>query len=694
MDVFQECSRINDLFLNNQHDFARNELIRLLDKNVELDCKYDYLINNLVRQAGLYPYIKESNSDWTERYVSKAFATDIGGGQSAVLHREQSKLLSRLLDGENLAVSAPTSFGKSFIIDSFLAIKKPKNVVIIVPTIALADETRRRLQKKFSTEYRIITTPDVKLATKNILIFPQERALGYSTLLKKLDILIVDEFYKASDKFDKERATPLLRAILRLSKIARQRYFLAPNITSLGINPFTKGMEFVQLGFNTVVLEEHHLYKGIKSKDEKNSVFSNLLNKVNGKSLVYSGSYAGIKRSADIAKEVFEKSTDKKLSNFAVWLELNYGAKWSLPGLVRHGIGIHNGQLHRSLSQLQVKLFELTDGLHTLISTSSIIEGVNTSAENVILFSNKNGSEKLDYFTYRNIVGRSGRMFRHFVGKVYILEPPPEKIDTQLEIGITEDILPELDELEFKADLTQEQISKMISYREEMSEMLGEDVFPQLQAENSFLTNDFQLLRKICADIRNNPRFWAGIAYLNTNNPESWGRIIYKIINIDKSGWGKKFTVIVDFIKILSRNWDSSIPQMLKALSQHEVTVDDFFQLERTATYRMASLLNDVNVIHRRMVPGAPDISPFVGKLSHAFLPTVVYQLEEYGLPRMLSKRIHKHRILDLTDSNLSLHQALAILRDIGRYEVQRHIGDLDEFDTFVINHFFDGIDN
>jgi reverse gyrase len=47
---------------------------------------------------------------------------------------------------------APTSFGKSFIIDAFIALKQPKNIAIIVPTIALTDETRRRLQRKFSNQ--------------------------------------------------------------------------------------------------------------------------------------------------------------------------------------------------------------------------------------------------------------------------------------------------------------------------------------------------------------------------------------------------------------------------------------------------------------------------------------------------------------------------------------------------------------
>src|SRR3546814_4872573 len=87
-----------------------------------------------------------------------------------------------------------------------------------------------------------------------------------------------------------------------------------------------------------------------------------------------------------------------------------------------------------------VRLFEEADGLENLISTSSIIEGVNTSAENVIIWANKNGRPRLNDFTYRNIVGRGGRMFRHFIGKVFLLEEPPAPEATQLTLEFTDDL--------------------------------------------------------------------------------------------------------------------------------------------------------------------------------------------------------------------------------------------------------------
>src|SRR5690606_10585002 len=150
----------------------------------------------------LFPYLKPNSASWQDRFVFEAFKVNTGLEAPITLHREQSSLLKQLLQGTNLAVSAPTSFGKSFVIDAFISIKKPENVVIIVPTIALADETRRRLYPKFSSSYKIITTTESEPAKSNIFIFPQERALSYLSRIKSIDILVVDEFYKASKLFD------------------------------------------------------------------------------------------------------------------------------------------------------------------------------------------------------------------------------------------------------------------------------------------------------------------------------------------------------------------------------------------------------------------------------------------------------------------------------------------------------------
>jgi len=125
MDIFQECENINKYLIENNEHEARNLLIKLLDKLTEEDNKYPTLINHLIREVGLYPYIDLNSSLWEDRFVYDAFKVDVGDEKPVTLHREQSSLLKKLISGENIAVSAPTSFGKSFVIDAFISMNKP-----------------------------------------------------------------------------------------------------------------------------------------------------------------------------------------------------------------------------------------------------------------------------------------------------------------------------------------------------------------------------------------------------------------------------------------------------------------------------------------------------------------------------------------------------------------------------------------
>lgn len=71
-----------------------------------------------------------------------------------------------------------------------------------------------------------------------------------------------------------------------------------------------------------------------------------------------------------------------------------------------------------------------------LICTSTLIEGVNTKAKNIIIFDNTLFKKKLDYFTFNNICGRSGRMFEHFVGKVFLFHDPPARDLPQVDFPV------------------------------------------------------------------------------------------------------------------------------------------------------------------------------------------------------------------------------------------------------------------
>lgn len=546
MDVFESCHEINRLLSLQNELAARNILIRLLADLDREKRPYPQVVNHMIRATGLFPYLQLANASWDQKFVHQAFEVDIGR-RVATLHREQSSVLAKLLDGKNITVSAPTSFGKSFIIDAFIAAKHPDNVVIIVPTIALMDETRRRLFKKFSEDYTIITAPDTGLGLKNILIFPQERAFGYLSVLKTIDLLVVDEFYKASQKHDPERAPSLIKAILKLSKKAKQRYYLAPNIKKLGDNAFTRDMEFLELlDFNTVYLNIQESYKEFGSdENKKGEKLIELISPGIQKSLVYAGTYSEIKKISDLVIKHISPVDRIYTSHFSKWLRQNYQSDWLLADLVDRAVGVHNGRMHRCLSQLQIKLFEYEDGFDSIVSTSSIIEGVNTSAQNVIVWRSKLGNTNLKDFTYKNIIGRGGRMFKYFVGNIYLLDAPPKSEDTQLEIEFPEGILGTLDEYHDADHLTEHQVERIIKYHKQMSSIVGDENFARIKRDNLLQDSDSEFLLRLASDMRDNPEEWRGFGYLNSSNPNQWDRMLYKVIRLKPSGWDAPWSKLV-----------------------------------------------------------------------------------------------------------------------------------------------------
>ena len=67
--------------------------------------------------------------------------------KDVVLHEEQNLISLKLLAGKSVVLSAPTSFGKSLLIDELVASQRYTNIVVIQPTLALLDETRKKLQR-------------------------------------------------------------------------------------------------------------------------------------------------------------------------------------------------------------------------------------------------------------------------------------------------------------------------------------------------------------------------------------------------------------------------------------------------------------------------------------------------------------------------------------------------------------------
>ncbi|MBO9774161.1 hypothetical protein J7430_21465, partial [Xanthomonas axonopodis pv. begoniae] len=424
---------------------------------------------------------------------------------------------------------------------------------------------------------------------------------------------------------------------------------------------------------------------------ERKSVAARSICKPGSKTLLYAGSHPQVKIASEAVRISWPLADSGLLRDLGRWLGDNYSENWTLATLIQHRIGLHNGQIHRAIAQMQLRLFEMEEhGLDLIVSTSSIIEGVNTSAQRVVVWSNKNGNPRLSNFDYRNLIGRGGRMFRYFVGEVYLLEKAPVDSETQLTLELPESLLGVADIDSVSYSLSGAQRNKAEAFDRDVSAILNVPSVAALQREGKLQSSDANVIWKLVSSISREPSNWRALANLNSSNRESWEWVLFNAINLSPAGWDATYTKVVAFIKVIADSWTSTIPTMLRKLSNHAVTVEEFFKLERTVSYKMAALLGDINTIHARVSPNRGfDVSPFVYRLSHAFLPASVYQLEEYGLPRMLSRKIHLSAIVDFEDGNPSLHEAIKALQ-IRRSDVYELFDSPAE--RFILDHFYAGV--
>ena len=75
------------------------------------------------------------------------------------------------------------------------------------------------------------------------------------------------------------------------------------------------------------------------------------------------------------------------------WITENVNARWSLISSLSYGAAFHHGALPRHLGSSIVDAFNL-NSIRWLFCTSTLIEGVNTSAKNVIFYDKEKGTKQ------------------------------------------------------------------------------------------------------------------------------------------------------------------------------------------------------------------------------------------------------------------------------------------------------------
>lgn len=408
---------------DSESPLAQSLLIRCLEHRSAF-AGVGSLLNALLRETGLYPYAEPEALSFRDLLALEFHRPDGSLGQDGVVfHRVQAQVYRDLMAGENVILSAPTSFGKSLIIDAMIASGRYRRIVLVVPTIALIDETRKRISR-FSTAYKVVTHSSQTPADDGrgtIFVLTQERVIDRDDL-DEIDFFVVDEFYKLDPSGDPDRAGILNHAFYKLLKASKQFYLLGPNIRTVPLDFRERfSAKLIVSDYVTVASDVVR----VDTSGGHPEALVRLARTLAEPTLIYCQSPASVRRVAELLIKHGVGAPRPEVQGIVQWVGAHFHPEWVVARALARGIGVHHGRMPRALAQLNVRSFN--DGLlNFLICTSTLIEGVNTAARHVVIYDNKVAKTKFDYFTFRNIQGRSGRMFRHFVGTVHLFHEPPQ----------------------------------------------------------------------------------------------------------------------------------------------------------------------------------------------------------------------------------------------------------------------------
>ena len=542
--------------------------------------------------------------------------------------------LNALLAGRNLILSAPTSFGKSLLVDALLATNRYKRIAIVLPTIALLDEFRRRFRDRFADKFDFVMhQSEIPTDRPTIFAGTQERLI-YRKDIGNLDLTVVDEFYKLDpDRLD-SRSVTLNAAVYQLLKRSKQFFFLGPNIDRVITSEDARwNFEFLKTRFATVAVDTLDLQH---DRDKHERLIGEIYERRNWPTLVFVSSPG---KTNKLAIELSQKmAVSDKAEAFAQWLKLNIGTNSVLSKAVEQGFGIHHGRIPRAIAAQMVRLFNQRK-LPVILCTSTLIEGVNTAAKTVMIYDKKINKRNYDFFTFSNIRGRAGRLGQHYVGQVMIFNDVPEY--TELEVCPTmfsdDDSLPDEYIVHIdKPDRSQRSDGRFRYYRDQLN-LEGDDL---KLASSIGLETAIALKERVIDSLNRGPRLiwtdWPG-----------WHEIL-AVCEVIRSN-----QQIANFGAVNERQLATLINKLRKTstlrqfLLEQDATYpgipenrDNVFKFLRACEYGLPQNFALVELFVRQIAPQA-DYSLFVGSISSWFKPSILKELDEEGIPIQITENYY-----------------------------------------------------
>lgn len=515
-DLLIDTYRLLDSEDESDYNLCLSVICHIADSSYE-DLMVDQLLHDCIVKSRIFLYdglLHKNHNNYnpiistTDQFLENFYTSR---NTNSILTKPQKQIFDKFQKSKRLIVSAPTSFGKTRIIREIIAHNEYKNIAIIMPTVSLLSEQYQDLKQNVSG-YILSKSSKVIIQSehKYILILTPERISAFLEENPdfKIDFFVMDEIYKIDYKLQDDRFRVFSDVLYKLGKTDADFYLIGPYI-----NEFSKkfrsafNAEFIKFNIEIVQKDFHH-FDSIKNKGTHQvqgepiriigDKFKNLLRlvtqeKIDGKFLIYRYQKQYVEETAIKFLETWPVSQTHN-KDLVEYLSNNVSEEWELVSCIKRGIAFHHGAMPRHIQDLIVDEFNNPSGINYLFCTTSLTEGINSAAKNVVIYDNKiGGGELLKTLDRKNIEGRAGRFMQHFVGRVFLLETNDvEDDDTSVEIEFLDCDNPSLETLlqVDKSDLNESNNALKQSFSSKLSTFNIPEI---LLKTNKFVSLDGQI---------------------------------------------------------------------------------------------------------------------------------------------------------------------------------------------------------
>lgn len=392
-------------------------------------------------------------------------------------------------DAGNIAVSAPTSAGKSFIIQSYLAKcfneRDQFKAVYIVPTRALIAQVSDTLKKRLPVDVVINTAfieksnnsdeaiseieyLNEQFSEKEIFVLTPERCLkliqfAYNNSFEP-DIIFIDEIQNIENQDSRgfffefllneitsnwsnsriitagpflEDPSDLFRLIFHSESLNLQTIFSPVFQLKIGIRPsendskITAKIYFQEALIDTIDLDISFNYsQEIRNKARTMIQLVSILGK-SSKNIVYfpRTDYAE-KYAVSLSQTILENNSNPpEISNpveeLVQLISEEIHPSYYLIDALKSNTAFHHGKLPEIIRSELEYLFS-AGYLQNIVCTSTLMEGVNLPAEKIFIAHPKKDTIPLSKLEFGNIIGRAGRIKDSLIGSIFCIENQEE----------------------------------------------------------------------------------------------------------------------------------------------------------------------------------------------------------------------------------------------------------------------------